>query len=65
MLDKLIAHRHIQWLADKSQLQDYNMTSGTNIPVFCRNTRQGRTIVTDDQGLIQNLYNTVDVFREV
>ncbi|VDD94896.1 unnamed protein product [Enterobius vermicularis] len=50
MLDKLIAHRHIQWLADKSQLQDYNMTSGTNIPVFCRNTRQGRTIVTDDQG---------------
>uniref|UniRef100_A0A915BZ46 SREBP regulating gene protein n=1 Tax=Parascaris univalens TaxID=6257 RepID=A0A915BZ46_PARUN len=51
MLDKYkrTAHRHIQWLADSAWKtgSDTNETTGETA---CRNTRQGKTTVTDDRG---------------
>ncbi|VDK80982.1 unnamed protein product [Litomosoides sigmodontis] len=54
MLDKykLTAHRHIQWLADKSKqnVDAVNDSLISSEAVACRNTVQGRTSVTDDRG---------------
>lgn len=54
MLDKykLTAHRHIQWLADGAgrNANTINESFVNSERMACRNTRQGRTSVTDDRG---------------
>uniref|UniRef100_A0A914VVR4 SREBP regulating gene protein n=1 Tax=Plectus sambesii TaxID=2011161 RepID=A0A914VVR4_9BILA len=50
---KFSAYRHIQWLSDEapgdSEINPNNKSSSVIVD-FCRNTRQGKTEVTDDKG---------------
>lgn len=47
---KITAHRNIQWLADTISLRTFNGTNNDE-EIYCRNTRQGKLIVTDDRDM--------------